>query len=61
MEVAFGRVRDEVGDLEVFVYNAGAFQMDGILEIPSEKFDECFMANCARPLSIPLTNTSSSW
>ncbi len=47
VEVAFGRVRDEVGDPEVFVYNAGAFQMGGILEISPEKFDECFMANCA--------------
>jgi NAD(P)-dependent dehydrogenase (short-subunit alcohol dehydrogenase family) len=34
-------------DPEVFVYNAGAFQMGGILEIAPEKFDECFRANCA--------------
>jgi NAD(P)-dependent dehydrogenase (short-subunit alcohol dehydrogenase family) len=47
VEKAFGRVRDEIGDPEVFVYNAGAFQMGGILEIPPEKFDECFRANCA--------------
>jgi NAD(P)-dependent dehydrogenase (short-subunit alcohol dehydrogenase family) len=47
VEVAFGRVRDEVGDPEVFVYNAGAFQMGGVLEIPPERFDECFRANCA--------------
>jgi NAD(P)-dependent dehydrogenase (short-subunit alcohol dehydrogenase family) len=44
---AFERVRSELGDPEVFVYNAGAFQMGGILEIPPEKFDECFKANCA--------------
>ncbi len=44
---AFGRVREELGDPEVFVYNAGAFQMGGILEISHEKFDECFRANCA--------------
>jgi NAD(P)-dependent dehydrogenase (short-subunit alcohol dehydrogenase family) len=44
---AFERVRNELGDPEVFVYNAGAFQMGGILEIAPEKFDECFMANCA--------------
>ena len=43
----FERVRDELGDPEVFVYNAGAFQMGGILEISPEKFDECFRANCA--------------
>lgn len=47
VEAAFGRVRDELGDPEVFVYNAGAFQMGGILEIEPEKFDECFRANCA--------------
>jgi NAD(P)-dependent dehydrogenase (short-subunit alcohol dehydrogenase family) len=47
VEKALGRVRDEIGDPEVFVYNAGAFQMGGILEIPPEKFDECFRANCA--------------
>ncbi len=44
---AFDRVRAELGDPEVFVYNAGAFQMGGILEISPEKFDECFKANCA--------------
>ncbi len=44
---AFERVRNELGDPEVFVYNAGAFQMGGILEIAPEKFDECFKANCA--------------
>ena len=44
---AFDRVRTELGDPEVFVYNAGAFQMGGILEVSPEKFDECFKANCA--------------
>lgn len=44
---AFERVRGELGDPEVFVYNAGAFQMGGVLEISPEKFDECFRANCA--------------
>ena len=44
---AFDRVRTEFGDPEVFVYNAGAFQMGGILEVSPEKFDECFKANCA--------------
>jgi NAD(P)-dependent dehydrogenase (short-subunit alcohol dehydrogenase family) len=47
VKTAFGRVRDEIGDPEVFVYNAGAFQMGGILEVPPEMFDECFRANCA--------------
>ena len=47
VEAAFGRVREELGRPEVFVYNAGAFQMGGILEISPDKFDECFRANCA--------------
>jgi NAD(P)-dependent dehydrogenase (short-subunit alcohol dehydrogenase family) len=44
---AFERVRDEIGDPEVFVYNAGAFQMGGVLEVSPERFDECFEINCA--------------
>jgi NAD(P)-dependent dehydrogenase (short-subunit alcohol dehydrogenase family) len=44
---AFERVRGELGDPEVFVYNAGAFQMGGILDLSPEQFDECFKANCA--------------
>ncbi|MEJ7819807.1 MAG: SDR family oxidoreductase [Rubrobacteraceae bacterium] len=47
VEAAFEKVRSELGDPEVFVYNAGAFQMGGILELTPEKFDECFKANCA--------------
>ena len=47
VEAAFGRVREGLGDPEVFVYNAGAFQMGSILEIPPDRFDECFRANCA--------------
>jgi NAD(P)-dependent dehydrogenase (short-subunit alcohol dehydrogenase family) len=47
VEAAFGQVRSELGDPEVFVYNAGAFQMGGILEIEPQRFDECFKANCA--------------
>lgn len=44
---AFERVREELGDPEVFVYNAGAFQMGGILELSPEQFDDCFRANCS--------------
>ena len=44
---AFGRVRDELGEPEVFVYNAGAFQTGGILDLLPEDFDACFKANCA--------------
>jgi NAD(P)-dependent dehydrogenase (short-subunit alcohol dehydrogenase family) len=44
---AFDEVRNNLGAPEVFVYNAGAFQMGGILDLSPEKFDECFKANCA--------------
>jgi NAD(P)-dependent dehydrogenase (short-subunit alcohol dehydrogenase family) len=44
---AFERVRGELGDPEVFIYNAGAFQMGGILDLSPQQFDECFRANCA--------------
>lgn len=43
---AFGRVREELGEPEVFAYNAGAFQMGGILDLSPGQFDECFRANC---------------
>ena len=44
---AFDQVREELGEPEVFVYNAGAFQMGGILELSPEQFDDCFRANCS--------------
>jgi len=44
---AFERVRGELGDPEVFVYNAGAFRLGGILDLSPQQFDECFRANCA--------------
>jgi NAD(P)-dependent dehydrogenase (short-subunit alcohol dehydrogenase family) len=44
---SFERVRGELGDPEVFVYNAGAFQMGGILDLSPQQFDKCFRANCA--------------
>ncbi len=60
VEIALGRVRDELGDPEVLVYNAGAFQMGGILEVDPGRFDECFKANCAGELCTPVTNISST-
>ncbi len=44
---AFERVRNTLGDPEVFVYNAGAFRMGGILDLSPEDFDQCLKANCA--------------
>lgn len=50
VSVAFEKVRSELGDPEVLVYNAGALQMGGILEITPEQFDHCLRANCSGAL-----------
>jgi NAD(P)-dependent dehydrogenase (short-subunit alcohol dehydrogenase family) len=42
----FDRAAAELGPAEVFVYNAGAFQMGGVLEITPEDFERCWRANC---------------
>jgi NAD(P)-dependent dehydrogenase (short-subunit alcohol dehydrogenase family) len=42
----FARIRDELGHAEVMIYNAGAFQMGGILEITPADFERCWRANC---------------
>jgi NAD(P)-dependent dehydrogenase (short-subunit alcohol dehydrogenase family) len=47
MVQAFDHVREGLGDPEVFVYNAGAFQMGSILNLTPEQFDDCFRANCS--------------
>ena len=44
---AIEKVREGLGNPEVFVYNAGAFQMGGILDLSPEQFDNCFRANCS--------------
>lgn len=44
---AFEEVRRSLGDPEVFIYNAGAFRMGGVLEVSPEDFDDCFRANCS--------------
>jgi NADP-dependent 3-hydroxy acid dehydrogenase YdfG len=46
VQVAFSQLKQQLGNPEVFIYNAGAFQMGGILEITPEKFEECWQANC---------------
>ena len=50
---AFERAQRELGPIEVFVYNAGAFQMGGILEISTETFESTWRATAP-------TSTSTS-
>lgn len=47
---AFARLRSDLGKPEVLVYNAGAFQMGGLLELEPEVFEQCWRANCAGAL-----------
>jgi NAD(P)-dependent dehydrogenase (short-subunit alcohol dehydrogenase family) len=44
---ALDEVREGLGDPEIFIYNAGAFQIEGILELTPEQFDDCFRVNCS--------------
>jgi NAD(P)-dependent dehydrogenase (short-subunit alcohol dehydrogenase family) len=42
----FQTIREQLGAPEVFVYNAGAFEAGGILEVSPEKFERSWRANC---------------
>jgi NAD(P)-dependent dehydrogenase (short-subunit alcohol dehydrogenase family) len=43
---AFKRVRENLGDPGVLVYNAGAFKIGGLLELDPETFEKCWQINC---------------
>jgi NAD(P)-dependent dehydrogenase (short-subunit alcohol dehydrogenase family) len=43
---AFTRVKETLGEPDVFVYNAGIFQMGGILELTPKQFEDCWKVNC---------------
>lgn len=46
MKTAFEQVRSRLGVPEVFVYNAGVFQMSGVLELTPEQFEFSWKVNC---------------
>ncbi len=46
VQAAFARIQRELGPPGVLVYNAGAFQRGGILELTPEQFVEAWQANC---------------
>lgn len=46
VSAAFSKVRAELGPPEVLVYNAGAFQMGGILELDPAAFESAWRVNC---------------
>ncbi len=43
---SFAKIREELGDPDVFVYNAGAFKMAGILDLDPTDFENLWKANC---------------
>ncbi|BAZ26865.1 short-chain dehydrogenase/reductase SDR [Kalymmatonema gypsitolerans NIES-4073] len=46
VKAAFEEVSSQLGSPEVFVYNAGAFKMAGILELTPEEFEQNWKVNC---------------
>ncbi|WP_248277193.1 SDR family NAD(P)-dependent oxidoreductase [Brasilonema octagenarum] len=46
VKAAFEQVSSQLGAPEVFVYNAGAFQKAGILELTPEQFEFSWKVNC---------------
>jgi NAD(P)-dependent dehydrogenase (short-subunit alcohol dehydrogenase family) len=46
VSAAFSKLRAELGPPEVLVYNAGAFQMGGILELDPAAFESTWRVNC---------------
>ncbi|MGH8001372.1 MAG: SDR family NAD(P)-dependent oxidoreductase [Brasilonema sp.] len=46
VKAAFEQVSSQLGVPEVFVYNAGAFRMAGILELTPEQFESSWKVNC---------------
>ena len=43
---AFAKLRSELGDPEVFVYNAGGFHMGSIVDITAEQFERTWKISC---------------
>lgn len=43
---AFARCREQLGEPDVLVYNAGTFRPGRILEIDPGEFEQCWQANC---------------
>ena len=46
IKAAFERVRSQLDAPEVFVYNAGVFQVAGMLDLTPEQFEYSWKVNC---------------
>jgi NAD(P)-dependent dehydrogenase (short-subunit alcohol dehydrogenase family) len=42
----FAAIRGELGAPDVLIYNAGAFQIGGVLEVSPEDFERCWRVGC---------------
>ena len=46
VRATFARIREDMGAPEVLLYNAGAFQAGGVLELSSTAFEQAWRVNC---------------
>jgi NAD(P)-dependent dehydrogenase (short-subunit alcohol dehydrogenase family) len=46
IRATFARVQEEMGAPEVLLYNAGAFQAGGVLELSAAAFEQAWRVNC---------------
>jgi len=59
VQAAFEQVQSQLDAPEVFVYNAGAFQMAGILELTPEQSEQNWKINCFGAFQRIAAGTSS--
>ena len=46
VDQGFRRITESLGSIDVLVYNAGAFQMGGVVDVTAEQFEHSWKANC---------------
>ena len=46
VSAGFAAVRAELGPPQVLIYNAGAYQLGGVMDVTPEQFEACWRANC---------------
>lgn len=60
---AFSLVQSQLDAPSVFIYNAGIFQVNGILDIAPEKFEYAWKVNCFGAFPVPYieANVPQAW
>lgn len=46
VRAAFDALRNDFGSPSVLIYNAGAYEPGGVMEIEPDRFEECWQINC---------------